>query len=148
MQKFFPLLTVFCALTVLTGCFSNLVTAGKDGISIQAGEWIGKSDDGSFSMQFKIGANGENIFLMSFSHPCGEMSSYVLPPNPIKIALNNSSFETTTTDYSDLLPKLVIAGKFIDRSHAEGAWEFLGYYDVYLDIGCPPANGTWEGSPE
>jgi hypothetical protein len=125
-----------------------MVTAGKDGISIEAGDWIGKSDDGSFTMQFKIGTNGENIFIDSFSYPCGEKGSYVLPPNPIKVALNNSIFETTTTDYSDLIPKLVIKGKFVDSSQAEGSWEFFGYYDSFIDLSCPAGSGTWKGSPE
>ena len=146
-QKLLALLIVFSALIALIGCSSNMVTAGKDGISIEAGDWIGKSDDGSFTMQFKIGTNGENIFIVSFSYPCGEKSSYVLPPNPIKFALNNSIFETTTTDYSDLIPKLVIKGKFVDSSQAEGSWEFFGYYDSFIDLSCPAASGTWKGSP-
>ena len=147
-QKLLSLLLVFSALMTLISCSSNMVTAGKDGINIEGGEWIGKSDDGSFSMEFKIGTNGENIFLISFSHPCGEKNSYVLPPNPIKVGLNNSAFETTTSEYSDLLPKLVITGKFIDRTHAEGTWEFFGYQSVALDIGCSAANGTWKGGPK
>ena len=147
-HQLLSLLLVFSALISLIGCSSTMVTAGKDGISIESGEWVGKSEDGSFTMQFKIGTNGDNLFLVSFSHPCGERSSYVLPPNPIKVALHNSAFETTTTDYSDLIPKLVITGTFVDSTHAEGTWEFFGYYDSFIELSCPAAVGTWKGSPE
>jgi hypothetical protein len=141
-------LLILGILFALTGCSGNTVTAGKDGIPIAGGDWIGRSDDGAFSMQFRIGTDGANIFLVTFSYPCGDKYSTVLPPNLIKIGLNNSAFETTTTDASDLLPKLVITGRFIDRTHAEGTWELFRYQEVYLDIGCPGASGTWTGGPE
>jgi hypothetical protein len=141
-------LLILCIIFILIGCSNNMVTAGLDGISIEGGKWTGKSDDGTYTMQFNIGTDGANIFLFSFSYPCGEQNSYVLPPNPIKIELNNSAFKTTTTDYSDLMPKLVITGKFIDSTHAEGTWEMFRYQVVYLNIGCPAASGTWKGSPD
>ena len=132
----------------LIGCSSNMVSAGKDGISIEGGAWTGRSDDGAYTMQFNIGTDGANIFLVTFSYPCGDRYSTLLPPNPIKIGLNDSAFETTTTDTSDLMPKLVITGRFIDSTHAEGTWEMFRYQLVYLDIGCPAASGTWKGGPE
>jgi hypothetical protein len=141
------LLPVWCALIALTGCYRNLVQAGKGGINIEAGDWIGQSSDGSFSMEFRIANDGENIFVVFFQYPCGQQTSYVLPPYPIKNGLSNSAFRITTSDHSSLLPKLFIIGSFIDSIHAEGTWEFAGYSDSIVGIGCPKSAGSWKGSP-
>lgn len=141
------LLLILVVFIALAGCSSNQVTAGQDGISIQGGQWTGKSDDGSFSMQFRIGTDGANVFIDTLSYPCGEKTASVLPPHSIKAALNNSAFESSTKDYSDLLPKLVVTGKFIDSTHAQGTWEFFGYSDEFMDLYCPVASGSWTGSP-
>lgn len=149
--KLLSLLLVFGALIVLVGCSSNMVTAGKDGISIVNGEWIGQSDDRSFTMEYKIGTDGENLFIVSYSHPCGEKNTFVIPPKLMKVEIINSAFKTTTTDHSNLLPKLIITGKFVDSTHAEGTWDFYGDYqfqDIDPDMVCPAAKGTWKGNPE
>lgn len=144
-KTFFRLL-IFSILLTLIACSSNLVTAGENGISIKKGEWVGKSDDGSFAMQFTIGSDGANVFLGYIAYPCGEQNLSILPPNPIKIELKNSAFTVTTSDHSDLFPKVVINGKFIDSENAEGTWETFRYNEIYLDIVCPASSGTWKGS--
>jgi hypothetical protein len=71
----------------------------------------------------------------------------VLSSNLIKVPLSNSAFETITKASSDLMPKVKITGRFIDRTHAEGTWESPGLYDSILEIRCPAASGTWSGGP-
>jgi hypothetical protein len=139
-------LVILSCILVVIGCINNTVAAGKDGIDIVGGQWTGSSENGSFSMEFNIGTDGANIFILTYSYPCDDKVSYVFPPKPIKALMNNSTFETTI-EGSDLSSKLVITGRFIDSTHAEGAWESSGYQNIYLEMGCQAASGTWKSSP-
>jgi hypothetical protein len=147
----FVLLLILGLGSTLLGCSANLVTAGKDGIRIRGGEWTGKSDEGTFTMQFSIGTNGESIFLLAYAYPCGREIAHVFMTQSIKTPLANSAFEMTIDDPEgnlDISPRLVITGTFIDSKHAEGDWEMSGFQNIYADITCPPVRGSWKGVPD
>jgi hypothetical protein len=143
-QRMVMILGIACA---LTGCSINTVTAGAGGIPIEGGGWTGRSADGRYTIQFTIGVDGANIFVYSYSFPCGKQNESVFPPNAIKITLNQSAF-ITTTKKSDLMPSLVIAGQFTDRTHAQGTWGVFRFVNGDLNLFCPASAGAWTGSPD
>jgi hypothetical protein len=147
LHKCLRLLPVLGIAWALTGCSINTVTAGAGGILIEAGEWEARSADGRYTMQFTIGVDGANIFVSTYSYPCGKQNSVMFPPNPIKIKLDQSAF-ITTTKQSDLLPSLVIAGRFTDRTHAQGTWGVFRFVDSLLNLSCPASGGAWTASPD
>jgi len=115
----FRLLLVLGVASAVIGCSANLVPAGEDGIRIRSGDLIGKSDDGTFMMQFRIGSDGANIFLITYPYPCGENIVKVFSSNPSKTQLSSNAFKLTI-DGSFNSPKQAITGKFIDITHAKG----------------------------
>jgi hypothetical protein len=138
---------IFIVLTCfVSGCEMNLVRAGDNGIFVQRGEWIGKNESGSYIIDFIING-GSSITVTSYSYPCGEENSYVLPPQPIIVALSNSSF-TFMVDYSDLNPKYIINGTFTESNKVEGTWESFDYQNIYEGIICLGKNGEWKGTPQ
>jgi hypothetical protein len=147
----FLLVLVLGLASVVIGCSANTVPAGKDGIPILSGEWTGISDDGPFMMQFNIETNGDSIFLIAYAYPCGMETTHVYMTQSIKAPLANSAFALTIDDPEgnlDISPRLVITGTFIDSKHAEGNWEMSGFQNIYFDITCPPARGSWKGAPD
>jgi hypothetical protein len=141
------LIIVFGIASAVFGCSANLVPAGEDGIRIHGGDWIGKNDGGTFIMHFTIGSDGANIFLLTYSYPCGEKIATVFLSHPIKTPLSSGTFKTTI-DPTYTSPKLVITGKFINKTHVEGEWKMFGLNDDFLEIGCPTASSFWKGEPD
>lgn len=130
--------------TILPGCTNNTTEAGKDGIPIQVGAWVGQSDNGSYSVEFNITSFsnvGTTMAVFSYGYPCGDRFTFVSPPKAIKIDLSNSAFDTK-------IEQTNFSGKFIDSTHVEGTWEVFKHQIPFLDRICPAAKGTWKGSPK
>lgn len=141
------LIVVFAAV----GCAGRTVPIGTEGMRVRTGPWVGSSDDGAFQMQFIVGADGTHIVLLDRGLPCGEQTLYMFGANSVRIELDGNAFEKTidsTDDPGSLRPKLVLTGRFIDSTHAEGSWQMSALGDTFLGIACPAANGTWQGSPD
>jgi hypothetical protein len=140
MCKFLWFLLFLVILFALIGCSDNTIVAGKNGNRIKIGEWTGIDDDGTYLIQFIVATDRSRIIVPSYVIPCGEESYTKFLSDPIKIEIKDNSFEMK-------LDQIKLAGKFIDRTHVVGTWEVFLHQDIYLDIVCPAANGTWEGSP-
>ena len=139
MRKFLWPILILGILCVLIGCVDNAVIEGENGIRIKAGEWSGMDDEGTYLIHFNI-TDGSNVALLYYSFPCGEKSTTVFPAEPIKIEISDSAFEMQ-------VDQTKLTGKFIDRTHAEGTWEVFAHQNIYFDQVCPPAKGSWKGSP-
>ena len=140
-------LLVLGIVAAASGCSGSVGTTDWDGTGIKSRLWIGSSDDGSFEMQFNVRPDGASIVLYLYSLPCGEQQVYTLGEDPVRPALDDGVFETTI-EATDLRPGVVITGKYIDKSHAEGTWQTSAFQSVFLDMACPAASGTWKGGPE
>ena len=80
MRRFLWQLLSLLLLLALAGCSENTVVAGQNGIRVNAGEWASETDDGAFMLEFSVAYDGANIFVSTYSFPCGKKTSYVLPP--------------------------------------------------------------------
>ena len=139
-------LVILSIIAAATACSGGAVPGRKDG-SIKAGTWIGASAEGAFMMQFNIRTDGASVLLIPLSLPCGEQNLYMFGDEPVRVGLDDSAFEATI-EHTDLRPRVVITGRYTDRTHAEGTWEVSAFQNFYLDMACPAASGTWKGSPE
>jgi len=139
-------LAILSFIATATACSGDSFTGGKED-SIKAGIWIGTNDDGAFKMQFNIRPDKASVVLIPISLPCGDQTMYMFGDEPTRVGLYDGAFQATI-EGSDVRPRLVITGKYTDRTHAEGTWEMSRFGSAYLDIGCPAASGTWKGSPE
>lgn len=139
-------LVLLGVIATATACSGDTFTGGWDG-GIRAVGWIGKSDDGAFTMRFNIRGDKVSVAIIPLSFPCGEQTMYMISDEPLRAELTDNAFEATS-EPGGLTPRLVIRGKYIDSTHAEGTWEMSAYGSYGLDVGCPAASGTWTGGPE
>ena len=139
-------LAILSIIAAATACSGYLVPERDDG-SIKEGKWIGKSDDGAFSMKFNIGGDKASVALIALSLPCGEQTLYISGGISTKVELHDRAFEATI-EHTSFGPRVVVTGKYTDRTHAEGTWEMPAFGSLSPDMACPAASGTWTGSPE
>ena len=139
-------LVILSIIAVASACSGYVGSGGWDG-GIRAVGWIGKSDDGAFTMRFNIRGDKVSVAIIPLSLPCGEQTMYMFGDEPLRAELNENAFEARS-EPGGLTPRLVIRGKYIDSTHAEGTWEMSAYGSYGLDVGCPAASGTWTGGPE
>jgi len=144
MKRAFRFTLAILAIAVgLTGC-SPTITSEEGGPSIRSGTWSASSEEGEYSFQANVVNVNDSETVLSvlmYSYPCGNEFTYVMPPQPIKLNVLNGGFEAR-------IEQTILAGQFIDGTHAQGTWEVLAHQIPYLDKLCSAAKGTWEGRPE
>ena len=146
LRKALLYLAILGVIATVTACSGDTFTGGWGG-GIRAVGWIGKSDDGAFMMRFNIRGDNVSVALIPLSLPCGERMMYMIGDEPLRAELTDNAF-VATSEPSGFRPRLVITGKYLDRTHAEGTWEMSAFGSYELDMVCPAASGTWTGSAE